>query len=197
VSSCIAVKHNHTFIISTDSVAFPGSGEHYDMKASTHKLFRIGGNLLVACTGNFPEYVRFLSDIADIANGDSYRAYHEILKTYRALSDASIFAFIRSDGHVKMTSMEGERFIEDRAGVISLPSSYLSEMFTTLYESEGAKAIRGRGALAIATMVGAFGRFSAELCPDLSAPFDTVIFGPKGTFTLTGGIQPLPIDQIS
>lgn len=194
MSSCIIVRATQGFVVSTDSIAYKILADGTKIKGATKKIFRLSKNIVVAANGNFTEYLSILNAAARMKSDEKILNYIE--KNCHKIS-SRVYILYRDSAGCSMDSIENGVLQKQRAGAISYPMAFLNSSFMNFYESKEALEIRRTGILGCASLVSAFNRLAEELCSDLAAPFNTILFLEDGEFIISGDLVDLPVSDFS
>ncbi|MEO8457295.1 MAG: hypothetical protein ABI559_05730 [Chloroflexota bacterium] len=198
MSSCVIVGGPGGFVVSTDSIVYKYASDDQGkvigkVKGSTRKLFQVDPDILVAGTGNWNSYFPIFNAAAAMQSPRDEKVARLLEDSASQAKDSCVYVVHRAHGKLRLDAVRETVVSSNQPGVVSYPDPVINQLFTALYESEPAKAIRRSGLLGIAALVNGFNSLAATMCSDIAAPFDTVLFLEDGIFPFTGGVTQLPV----
>lgn len=198
MSSAVVVGVTQGFVVSTDTIAFkqplsqPGA-RYGRVQGTTHKMFQISDDVLVAAVGDFTNYLAALNAAAKLKLPTEKLVPELLDLCVKKAANSRVFVVYRLGGKVLLDTVELGHIRREQPGAHSFPDPLLNDLFMRVYESPEALTVRKSGMLGTAAIVNGFNAMAATLSPELSPPFDTVLFLTDGLFVLSGNLNRLPV----
>lgn len=200
MSSVVAQGCTQGFVISTDSAAMKEPVGEGDRKlgrigSATRKLFQVSDDVLVGAVGQWTSYLPLLNAAARSPRPAADLVPALLGQCEEKACDARLFVLYRIDGKALLDTAELGQIRRERSGAVAYPNQTINGLFRSMYESPEGLAIRKTGLLGITGLVLAFNAMAASLSPEISPPFDTVLFLDEGQVVVSGGITRLPVTE--
>jgi hypothetical protein len=200
MSSAMVQSCTQGFVISTDSIAMKepvgdGGKKLGRVKAVTRKLFQLSEDAIAAGVGEWTTYMPLLNAAARSRLPTAKMVSELMDQCGKKAADSRILVLYRIDGKVLLDISELGHVRHEQPGAVAYPSEGINGLVARVYESPEGLAIRKTGILGIAALIAACNAMAASLSPELSPPFDTVLFLNEGMVVVSGGITKLPVTE--